>query len=133
MKTKGAEEKININIVSFGYKHGIPEESDLVFDVRFLPNPYYIPEMKNHTGLDRDVSQYVMGFEEAKVFLQKLTDIAEYLIPLYEKSGKDFVRISIGCTGGHHRSVAVAETLLKVLQKDGYNVSVEHRDLEKEV
>ncbi len=133
MKTKGAEEKITVNIVSFGYKHGIPEESDLVFDVRFLPNPYYIPEMKNHTGLDSDVSLYVMSFEEAKRFLEKLTDIAEYLIPLYKKSGRDCARISIGCTGGHHRSVTIVQALSKVLKNKGYNVSVNHRDLEKEV
>lgn len=133
MKTKDAEEKIIVNIVSFGYKHGIPEDSHLVFDVRFLPNPYYIPEMKNHTGLDSDVFDYVMGFDEAKVFLQKLTDIAEYLVPRYEKSGKECVRISIGCTGGHHRSVTIAQALSKVMKNKGYNVSVNHRDLEKEV
>lgn len=132
MKTK-AEEKMSVNIVSFGYKHGIPEDSHMVFDVRFLPNPYYIPEMKNHTGLDDDVSGYVMSFDEAKAFLEKLTHIAEYLVPLYEKSGKECVRISIGCTGGHHRSVTIAQALSKVLGNNGYNVSVEHRDLEKEV
>lgn len=133
MKTKGTEEKILINIVSFGYKYGIPEDSHLVFDVRFLPNPYYIPEMKNHTGLDSDVSEYVMSFDEAKVFFEKLTGIAEYLVSLYEKSGKECVRISIGCTGGHHRSVTVAQALSKELKNRGYNVSVNHRDLKKEV
>ena len=132
MKTK-AEEKIMVNIVSFGYKYGIPEDSHMVFDVRFLPNPYYIPEMKNHTGLDSDVSEYVMSFDEAKTFLEKLIHIAEYIVPLYEKSGKECVRISIGCTGGHHRSVTIAEALLKIMESKGYNVSVNHRDLEKEV
>ena len=133
MKTKEAGEKIIVNIVSFGYKHGIPEDSHIVFDVRFLPNPYYISEMKNRTGLDSDVSGYVMSFDEAKVFFEKLTDIAEYLVSLYEKSRKKCVRISIGCTGGHHRSVTIAQELSKVLENKGYNVSVNHRDLEKEV
>lgn len=133
MKTKGAEEKIIVNIVSFGYKYGIPDDSHLVFDVRFLPNPYYIPEMKNHTGLDSDVFEYIMSFEETNRFLEKLTDMAEYLVFLHEKSGKDFAQISIGCTGGHHRSVTVAEALSKALKENGYNVSVNHRDLEKEV
>ncbi len=124
-------EKMAVNIISFGYKYGIPLDSDLVFDVRFLPNPYYIPELKYHTGLDSDVYDYVMSFEETRKFLVKLYDLIEYLIPLYIEEGKTQLVISIGCTGGHHRSVTIAEALDKKLKENGHNVFIAHRDTRK--
>lgn len=126
-------EKLIINVVSFGFKHGIPLDSDLVFDVRFLPNPFYIPDLKFHTGLEKNVYDYVMGFEETKVFIDKLIGLLEYLIPLYAEEGKSQLVISIGCTGGHHRSVTVAENLSKTLKADGHKVTITHRDIRKNV
>lgn len=126
-------EKMVVNIISFGYKYGIPLDSDLVFDVRFLPNPYYIPELKYHTGLDKDVFDYVTGFDETKCFLNKLYDLVEYLIPLYIEEGKAQLVISVGCTGGHHRSVTVAEALSRTLKDNGHSVFVSHRDTQKGV
>ena len=129
----GSPERMIVNVVSFGYKYGIPLDSDLVFDVRFLPNPYYIPELKYHTGLDRDVFDYVMGFEDTKDFYKKLYDMIEYLIPLYIEEGKSQLVISVGCTGGHHRSVTIAEALTDALKENGHNVIVAHRDIQKGV
>ena len=105
----------------------------MVFDVRFLPNPFYIPALKHHTGLDDDVFDYVMGFEETTVFLNKLLDLVEYLVPLYTEEGKSQLVISIGCTGGHHRSVAIAEKLGERLKEKGNNVFMSHRDIQKGV
>ena len=130
---EGNAEKLVVNIISFGFKHGIPMDSDLVFDVRFLPNPFYIPELKYHTGLDRDVYEYVMGFDETKKFLKKLEDLIEYLIPLYVEEGKSQLVISVGCTGGHHRSVTVAEALSEYLKNNSHNVIVSHRDTPKNI
>ena len=126
-------EKLIINVVSFGFKNGIPLDSDLVFDVRFLPNPFYIPDLKFHTGLEKNVYDYVMGFEETKIFIDKLIGLLEYLIPLYAEEGKSQLVISIGCTGGHHRSVTVAENLSKTLKADGHKVIITHRDIHKNV
>lgn len=128
-----SRERMIVNVVSFGYKYGIPLDSDLVFDVRFLPNPYYIPELKYHTGLDSDVFDYVMGFEDTKNFYKKLYDMIEHLIPLYIEEGKSQLVISVGCTGGHHRSVTIAEALTKTLKENGHNVIVSHRDIQKGV
>lgn len=129
----GEEEAIAVSVNSFGFKYGIPLDSDLVFDVRFLPNPFYIPALKHHTGLDDDVFDYVMGFEETTVFLNKLLDLVEYLVPLYTEEGKSQLVISIGCTGGHHRSVAIAEKLGERLKEKGNNVFMSHRDIQKGV
>ena len=126
-------EKLIINVVSFGFKNGIPLDSDLVFDVRFLPNPFYIHDLKFHTGLEKNVYDYVMGFEETKIFIDKLIGLLEYLIPLYAEEGKSQLVISIGCTGGHHRSVTVAENLSKTLKADGHKVIITHRDIQKNV
>ena len=128
-----ADERLTVNVNSFGFKYGIPLDSDLVFDVRFLPNPYYIPALKHRTGLDDEVYNYVMGFEETGVFLGKLTDIVEYLIPMYIEEGKSQLVISIGCTGGHHRSVAIAEKLGAERKEKGHNVYISHRDIQKGV
>lgn len=118
-----------VNIVSFGFKHGIPADVDLVFDVRFLPNPFYIEELKNKTGNDREVRDYVMSFPEAEEFLQKLTDMISFLIPNYIKEGKNQLIIGIGCTGGKHRSVTLANKLYEQLKDKGsYGLTVSHRD-----
>ena len=122
-----------VNILSFGYKYGIPADADLVFDVRFLPNPFYIDELKNDTGRDSSVHDYVMSFEEAHTFLDKLKDMILFLIPNYVKEGKNQLVIAIGCTGGKHRSVCLAEELYKGLSESAeYGIRVEHRDIDKD-
>lgn len=122
-----------INILSFGFKYGIPADADLVFDVRFLPNPFYIDELKNDTGMDKNVRDYVMSFDEAHVFLSKLQDLILFLIPNYVKEGKNQLVIAVGCTGGKHRSVCLAEELYKGLSKTAeYGIRVEHRDIDKD-
>lgn len=118
-----------ITILSFGFKNGIPTDADLVFDVRFLPNPYYIEELKHKTGNDEEVSNYVMGFPEAGQFLEKLHGMMEFLIPGYIKEGKNQLVIAIGCTGGKHRSVTLANELYKKLKDKGnYGLRLSHRD-----
>ncbi|MCR5748302.1 MAG: RNase adapter RapZ [Lachnospiraceae bacterium] len=122
-----------VNILSFGFKYGIPADADLVFDVRFLPNPFYIDELKNYTGKDDNVHDYVMSFEEAHLFLSKLKDMILFLIPNYVKEGKNQLVIAIGCTGGKHRSVCLAEELYKGLATAAeYGIRIEHRDIEKD-
>lgn len=120
-----------VTVMSFGFKHGIPADADLVFDVRFLPNPFYIDELKRKTGNDREVYDYVMGFEEAHIFLDKLKDMLLFLLPNYVKEGKYRLVIAIGCTGGKHRSVTLARALYDRLKEDGhYGVNLFHRDVE---
>ena len=119
-----------INIVSFGFKHGILSDADLVFDVRFLPNPFYIDELKYLTGNDRGVQEYVMSHPESEAFLDKLTDLLEFLIPNYVKEGKYQLVIGIGCTGGKHRSVTLANELYRRLKNCGsYGLNLSHRDI----
>ena len=119
-----------VNIVSFGFKHGIPRDADLVFDVRFLPNPFYIEELKTLTGLDKSVRDYVMGFPEAGQFLDKLEDMLMFLIPNYIKEGKYQLVVAIGCTGGHHRSVTLAEELFnRIKDKGDFGIKLTHRDV----
>ena len=125
-------ENLVITIQSFGFKYGIPTDSDLVFDVRFLPNPFYIQELKELTGNDEPVSSYVMQFEESQTFLQKLVDMVEFLIPLYIKEGKNNLVISIGCTGGKHRSVTLANALYAALGQDNHTLLLQHHDIEKD-
>ena len=121
-----------VNIVSFGFKHGLPSDVDLVFDVRFLPNPFYIEELKSKTGNDKEVRDYVMSFEEGKVFLEKLKDMLLFLIPNYVKEGKNQLVIGIGCTGGHHRSVTLANELYEQLKDQGtFGLRIEHRDIKR--
>ena len=122
-------EGLLISIISFGFKHGILLDADLVFDVRFLPNPFYVDELKIHTGQKPEVRDYVFKFPETKKFMDKLVDMLEFLIPNYIKEGKLQLVVGIGCTGGMHRSVAIADTLYEILQEKGYRVSVEHRDI----
>ncbi|MCQ2459000.1 MAG: RNase adapter RapZ [Ruminococcus sp.] len=121
-----------IKTMSFGFKYGVSTESDLVFDVRCLPNPYYIPELKAHTGLEECVRDYVMGFNESQTAFSKLTDLIDYLIPMYIKEGKSQLVIAFGCTGGKHRSVTFAELMAKHLTDNNYRVQIYHRDIKKD-
>lgn len=122
-----------ITVLSFGFKYGIPVDSDLVFDVRFLPNPYYVEGLRAKTGNDAEIQEYVLQFEEAHMFLDKLTDMVEFLIPNYIAEGKNQLVISIGCTGGKHRSVTLANELHKRLSgKTEYGLKIEHRDITKD-
>lgn len=123
-------QNIFITILSFGFKHGIPVDSDLVFDVRFLPNPYYVDELRYRTGKEKDVQDFVMKTETGHIFLKKLEDMVEYLLPNYVAEGKNQLVISIGCTGGKHRSVTIAEKLAEYLhQHSEYGLKLEHRDI----
>ncbi len=126
-----SKRKIVVNIMSFGYKYGIPLESDLVFDVRFLPNPFYVSELREHNGLDESVSRFVMQNEMTKEFFAKLQDITKFLLPLYVEEGKMSLSISIGCTGGHHRSVAIAKALTDYIEELGYAAQNINRDIQK--
>ncbi len=120
-----------ITVMSFGFKHGIPADADLVFDVRFLPNPFYIDELKHQTGNDKPVQEYVMSFPESEIFLDKLTDMLGFLIPNYVKEGKYRLVIGIGCTGGKHRSVTLANALYDRMKDKGkYGIKIYHRDVE---
>lgn len=119
-----------VNIVSFGFKNGIPQDADLVFDVRFLPNPFYVERLKNLTGLDEAVQDYVMGYKESGEFLDMLDNMLRFLIPNYIKEGKYQLVIGIGCTGGHHRSVTLANELYKRLSSGNYGITVTHRDVD---
>lgn len=127
------EAEIMVTVLSFGFKYGIPVDSDLVFDVRFLPNPYYIPSLKPYSGLEKPVRDYVLSFEETTVFMNKLTDMMEFLIPRYKKEGKRQLIVSIGCTGGRHRSVALSNRLYEMLNHKGFNVNIDHRDINEDV
>ncbi len=121
-----------INIISFGFKYGIPIECDLIFDVRFIPNPYYIESMSKHTGKHEDVKEYVLKMPETVEFLDKLNSMLDFLIPNYVKEGKSQLVIGIGCTGGRHRSVAIADELNRNLTEKQHRTVVEHRDIEKD-
>lgn len=120
-----------VTIMSFGFKYGVPADCDLVFDVRFLPNPYYVPELKHKTGEDKDVRDYVLKSPVSTEFLKKLTDMIKFLIPNYINEGKNQLVIGIGCTGGHHRSVTVANTLYEYLNNTdaNYGIRITHRDI----
>jgi UPF0042 nucleotide-binding protein len=121
-----------VNVMSFGYKHGLPLDADLVFDVRFLPNPHWVEELRPLTGLNRRVRGYVLGQEAAKGFLSRVRDLLEFLLPGYVNEGRHYLTIAIGCTGGHHRSVVIADEITRFLQEKGYPCTVVHRDVEKE-
>ena len=122
-----------ISVMSFGFKYGIPADADLVFDVRFLPNPYYIDQLRPKTGNDPEVRDYVMSSKTAVTFLEKLTDMVEFLIPNYIQEGKTQLVIAVGCTGGKHRSVTLANALYQALSKhENYGIRIEHRDIGKD-
>ena len=127
------EKQMAITILSFGFKYGIPVDSDLVFDVRFIPNPFYIPELKPFSGNDEPVKNYVMDQIETQTFLEKANDMFEFLIPNYQKEGKRQLIISIGCTGGRHRSVAIANSIYETLRANNHDVYIEHRDIKEDV
>lgn len=123
------EGRMDVRVTSFGFKHGVPMEADLVFDVRFLPNPYYVAELRPLTGLDQGVRDYVFSGGQTQEFLNRLGDFVTWLLPRYEEEGKTALVIAIGCTGGHHRSVAIAHALTGIIGEKGYPVSESHRDL----
>jgi UPF0042 nucleotide-binding protein len=120
--------KLNLNLVSFGYKHGLPLEADLIFDVRFLPNPHFVLGLRSLTGKHRSVVRFMRSFVETKEFLEKLVTLVQYLVPCYIREGKSYLTIGIGCTGGRHRSVFIAEELARVLRFNKTTVKVRHRD-----
>jgi UPF0042 nucleotide-binding protein len=120
-----------VSLVSFGFRHGLPRSADLVFDVRFLPNPHFEPRLRPRTGLDSEVASFVIDTPSAKQLLEHLRGLLVFLLPLYEREGKSYLTVAIGCTGGRHRSVAVLEALASLLRRLGQNVSVTHRDVEK--
>ena len=120
---------MSVTITSFGFKYGLPMEADLVFDVRFMPNPYYVEELKNKTGLDREVRDFVFSFRQTHEFMAQLEKMITFLLPLYSEEGKTVLVIGIGCTGGHHRSVAVAHELAEYITQMGYQVTENHRDM----
>ena len=126
---KSARGKLSVNVMSFGYKYGIPLEADLVFDVRFLPNPFYVPELKHKTGMDSEVYNYVFSFPQTKTFVERLEGLLSFLLPLYAEEGKSTLVIAVGCTGGHHRSVSVARCLTAYLSGLGYPAFENHRDM----
>ena len=122
---------VKVHLVSFGFKHGVPEDADYIFDVRSLPNPYYVEELKELTGIDEKVSSFVMSFPEAQEFESRILDFCSFFVPLCVKDGRSQLVIAIGCTGGHHRSVAFIESLYKYLTSLGYRTSLSHRDINK--
>ena len=122
---------LTVNVLSFGFKHGIPIEADLVFDVRFMPNPYYVAELKHKTGLDEEVREFVMGFRQTHDFLKQLHQMLQFLLPLYKEEGKTVLVVAIGCTGGHHRSVAIAHEVAEFIVGEGYPVTENHRDISR--
>ena len=120
--------RILVTLMSFGYKHGVPGDMDLLMDVRFLPNPYYVPELKELTGRDEAVREYVMEADVSREFLKRYADLLLFLLPRYGVEGKSHLAVGIGCTGGQHRSVAVVIELARILKEQGYEVLVKHRD-----
>ena len=133
LKGEGKDPTIAIYVTSFGYRHGVPADSDLVFDVRFLPNPNYIPEYKKLTGRNPKVAKFIRSFPQTGEFIERVADLLRYLLPHYIEEGKSYLTISFGCTGGHHRSVMIAEDIAKRLSKAGYAAKVAHRDISKTV
>ena len=123
-------ERMRISVLSFGFKYGVPLETDLLIDVRFIPNPYFIPELKNLDGKDERVQQFVTKWRETKRFFEKYVALIEYLLPLYEREGKSYLTIAVGCTGGRHRSVTIAEMISKRLKGERRDITLKHRDIE---
>ena len=127
--SQGGTSSFSVNIRSFGYKRGIPTEADLVFDMRFIPNPFYVPSLKKLTGNNKKVYSYIFRQEVAEKFVKDLLDLIDDLVPSYIKEGKHHLNIAFGCTGGQHRSVAMADRMSRELKEKGYRVTLEHRDL----
>ena len=129
---ESAQGGMPVNVTSFGFKYGLPLEADLVFDVRFMPNPFYIEDLRHQTGLDKPVSDYVFSFPQTLDFLKRLESLLSLCLPLYAEEGKTSLSIAVGCTGGHHRSVAVAHALTDFVRAQGYPVLENHRDMNRE-
>ncbi|QXE90709.1 RNase adapter RapZ [Geomonas subterranea] len=123
--------EMQVNLQSFGFRYGLPLESDLVMDVRFLPNPYFVAELRPYSGLEPGVRDYVLKQKETEVFLERFRDMLEFLLPGYRREGKSYLSVSIGCTGGRHRSVAIAEELYHYFRQRNVNIKISHRDIEK--
>src|SRR5713101_1011460 len=130
-REKSSEKAILVSSVSFGFRHGVPEDADLVFDVRFLPNPHFVPEFRALTGRDPRVAKYIRSFPQTQEFVNRISELLIYLLPHYIREGKSYLTISFGCTGGQHRSVMIAEDVNQRLRKAGYKVKVVHRDSPK--
>jgi len=133
MAVEGNDKPIHINVVAFGFKYGVPMDSDLVFDVRYLPNPFYVDELRPQTGKDKPVREFVFSHPQAVTFMQHLDEMVTFLLPLYMEEGKPSLTISIGCTGGRHRSVALAAALTETIAAQGYLVEQINRDIEKKM
>ena len=125
----GPAADMTVNVISFGFKHGIPIEADLVFDVRFLPNPFYIKELRDQTGLDEPVYSFVFGYQQTRDFMTHLEHLMGFLLPQYVAEGKTVLVIAVGCTGGHHRSVAITRALAEFIRQKGYTATENHRDM----
>lgn len=130
---EGEQAGMTVSVTSFGFKYGLPLEADLVLDVRFMPNPFYIEELRHQTGLDKPVSEYVFSFQQTHDFLRKVEDLLRFTLPLYAEEGKTGLVIAVGCTGGHHRSVAIAHALTEFIRDQGYQTAEHHRDMERAV
>lgn len=132
-ETDDVNKRLDVIVQSFGFKYGVPEDSDLVFDVRFLPNPFYIEELRPLSGQDKPIADYVYSFPETEVFLQKQSELLLFLLPYYVREGKMSLTISVGCTGGRHRSVLLAEACARKMKQNNYRVTVVHRDIAKDL
>ena len=126
------EAGLQVTLTSFGFKYGLPIDADLVFDTRFLPNPHWVPELRPLTGTDESVREYVLGNEDARVYLERLRDLLVFLLPAFVREGKHYLTVAIGCTGGHHRSVVFASELSRSVEDLGFPVAVHHRDVDRE-
>ncbi|MBW2559035.1 MAG: RNase adapter RapZ [Deltaproteobacteria bacterium] len=127
----GRAKKLRINLISFGYRFGLPPDADIVMDVRFLPNPYFISDLKEHNGNEKAVEEYVMAWDDTRQFVARLSEMMTFLVPLYEKEGKSYLNIGIGCTGGRHRSVVILNQLAKCFSDRDYTTNVSHRDIDR--
>jgi len=125
----GSSQDLTVTLISFGFKYGLPQNIDLLFDVRFLPNPYFVPELRDRNGTDRVTAGYVLNDPDSQVFLKKVKDLLTFLLPRYRKEGKAYLSIAIGCTGGNHRSPAIVEEIARLVRKRGFEVNVVHRDM----
>lgn len=126
---QGEKGGMSVSVISFGYKYGLPMEADLVFDVRFMPNPYYIENLRHKTGMDQEVYDYVFSFQQTEDYMKRLKELLSFSLPLYAEEGKTVLVIAVGCTGGHHRSVSVTRALASYIRQLGYQVSENHRDM----
>jgi UPF0042 nucleotide-binding protein len=125
-------DKITINLISFGYRYGLPSDADMALDVRFLPNPYFFEDLKKYNGNDSRVREYVMQWDDTLHFLDKIYSLLSFLIPRYEKEGKTYLTIAVGCTGGRHRSVVILNQVFEYLSEKGYSININHRDMERQ-